>query len=199
MRRSCVIDNSTLVNLTLLHEFGVFDLLRNIVDKINIPMAIREEYARHEAVEPVRAGILGIVRLNQGFLRLCSQHDVVALSFLRKADGIDAGEAEAAAQHKYVKSHFILSDDADFIEAMLKIDRYVKVIGTLHIIAWLDLLNFLTDRSSMLRRLHQHGPFRSSKLRKAYVDIGREVGIRMGKKELGKKCGLKQILQISSE
>jgi hypothetical protein len=74
MRRVCVIDNSTLVTLTKLHHLSIFNRLRSLFDTIHVPLRVKEEYEYPAAVahEPVRREVLSKMRLNSGFLAICS-------------------------------------------------------------------------------------------------------------------------------
>ena len=56
--------------------------------------------------EPERIKILSEMKLNEGFLSICSQYETIALQFLKTTKGIDAGEAEATAQHISVNSSY---------------------------------------------------------------------------------------------
>lgn len=194
MRRSCVIDNSTLVNLTELYERGIFRLLRNLFHKIHIPLTIRAEY---EVVthDPRRKKVIDKIRLNTGFLALCSEYDSIIHEILKTKPGIDAGEAEAAAQHKKVYSHYVLSDDQAFINSIQLIDPYTKILGTLELIAWLDLGKFVlaVDRDELLRTLHRHSPVNSKSLRKSYQAIARELSMTLTRKELDEKSSIKRL------
>jgi predicted nucleic acid-binding protein len=188
MQTICVIDNSTLVNLTRLQDLGVFELLRIIFASIHIPAKILQEYEAMLIHEPDRSKVIKQINLEgAGFLVFCNKYDSVALAFLSTTKGIDAGEAEAAAQHQSLYSNFVLSDDQKFIEAIRISDKYVKVLTSLHLIAWLDLARMIDDRESYFKRLHQFHGFTNVQLRAAYEDIITHLGIPFSKKELSKR------------
>ncbi len=193
MYRICVIDNSTLVTLTHLNDLSIFNSLRNLFSRIHIPLKIKEEYENEIAVlhDPTRLEISKSMRLNGGFLSICNQYDTISLAVLKTVKGIDIGEAEAVAQHKKINSFFVISDDLKFIKGLKKADPYIKVIGTLHLIAWLDFLKFLNDREAHLRIIHQQSPFKSKHLRNAYLDISKQLCITISKNDLSKKTSLK--------
>ena len=195
MRRSCVIDTSTLVNLTVLYELRIFSLLRNLFDKIHIPLTVQSEYDHYIKPDAKRKAIMAGIRLNEGFLALCSQYDSITYALLKTKRGIDPGEADVAAQHKSVNSHYILSDDIRFINSIAKIDSHTKIIGTTHLIAWLDLGKFILerDRDNLLRTLHSHSPVDSHGLRRAYQSVASEFSLTMTKKELNRKSSVKRL------
>lgn len=107
MRRIAVIDNSTLVNLTGLHHLKIFSLLRNIFSSIHIPTKVLEEYGKMSTHDPIRATIVSQLQPNYGFLSLCTKYDTISYSILSTQPGIDAGEAEAAAQLKSIFAHYV--------------------------------------------------------------------------------------------
>lgn len=195
MSKVCVIDNSTLVILTHLNDLFIFNKLKNLFSRIHIPLKIKEEYEDEEAVlrDPIRREISKSMRLNRGFLSICNQYDTISLAVLKTVKGIDVGEAEAVAQHKKINSLFVISDDLKFIKGLKKADPFIKVIGTLHLIAWLDFLKFLNDREAHLRIIYQQSPFKSKHLRNAYIDIGKQLGITISKNDLSKKTSLKPL------
>lgn len=192
MRSVCVVDNSTLVTLTSLHHLSIFNHLRSIFQTIHIPEGIKKEYESSTAVgyEPVRRLILERMKLNSGFLAICNRYNLTSLNFLKTIKGIHHGEAEVAAQHESVNSNFVLSDDLNFIKGLKRADRNIKVIGTLHLIAWLDCMK-LIEPKTYLQRIYTQGPFKSHQLRAAYMEMIAHFGISMSKKELGRKTSLK--------
>ncbi len=195
MRRTCVIDTSTLVNLTVLDELRVLSLLKSIFIRIHIPLVVKAEYEKHIHYEPRRRAILQHLRLNEGFLALCSEYDTIALVILKTTKGIDEGEAEAAAQHKTVNSQYILSDDQVFVLSIQQRDPTTRILGTLHLIAWLDIAGFIVSdfRDRILRTLHPHMPIYASTLRSAYIKMAQELGIELAKEQLNKKASLKNL------
>jgi predicted nucleic acid-binding protein len=193
MRRTCVIDTSTLVSLTILYEFSLLDKLRNLFERIHVPLTVRAEYEQLD--DPIRKRIISGMRLNTGFLSLCSIYDTITHAILRTTPGIDAGEADAAAQHKKVESHFVLSDDERFIKAITLIDRTIKILSTLDLIAWLDLSNYLPEgeRTVMLMQFHSRRRFHSRQLRRSYQRMAGEFGLQLSKNQLNEKSSLKHL------
>jgi predicted nucleic acid-binding protein len=196
MRRACVMDTSTLVSLTGLYELGVFSLLKNLFHRIHIPQAVFREYTDFAVHEPRRHVIIDRIRPNEGFLALCTRYDIVEFEILKTVKGIHEGEAEAAAQHRKVDSHYILSDDNRFKESIQRIDSGFRIISTLHLIAWLDLAGLISpsDRDKSLRAHHDRAPFGSAKLREAYRWTAKELSLDLPKERLNDQSSLKRLL-----
>jgi len=188
MKRVCVIDNSTLVSLTRLHDLQIFNLLRSIFRSIHIPGKIYQEFEKMVDHEPERKIVLDQIRLQgSGFLVYCNKYDTIAFEFLKTTKGIDEGEAEAAAQHQSLRSHFVLSDDKKFINAIRTHDPNVRVFTCLHVMAWLDCLGFLSVPGPYFNKLHKRIRFTNSQLQAAYVDINNYLGFSLSKKNIYKK------------
>lgn len=65
-------------------------------------------------------------------------------------------------------SNFALSDDQKFITSIRCHDKHVRVMTTLHLIAWLDLANFILDPKKYVKRLAENHPFTNVQLVDAY-------------------------------
>ncbi len=156
-------------------------------------MEVKTEYERVLAREPDRYWILERLRPDEGFYSLCSSYDSFTVDFYKTIKDIDGGEAEAAAQQNKIGANYVLSDDLRFQRAIKKIDPTFRVIATLHVIALLDLNKFLLDVKPLLRSHISKNPFSSSDLRKAYVDSAKELSIVLTKKDISKKCGVKEL------
>ncbi len=194
MQRICVIDNSTLVNLTRLRHLQIFKHLRILFRAIYVPAKTLEEYQKMLPFEPERKWVVDQIQLaGHSFLVFCNRYDSIALAFLKTTKGIDPGEAEAAAQHKSLDSQFVLSDDINFINAIRSTDKYVRVLGTLHIIAMLDFNKIVINPPDYLKSLYMHSPFTSSQLRTAYQETAKQLGVNISKRELSEKTSLKSI------
>ena len=193
MRRACVIDNSTLVTLTKLYHLSIFTHLNNLFHRIHVPLKVKEEYENEFLLrsEPNRRKVINQMKLNSGFLSICSKYDTISLEILKTTRGIDHGEAEAAAQHKFVNSSYVLSDDQGFIKGVKIADPYIKVLGTLHLIAWLDSLEMIVDPKAFLHQIYEHGPFKAHQLRSAYTEVASQLGIVIHRKELSRKSSLR--------
>jgi hypothetical protein len=98
--------------------------------------------------------------------------------------GIDAGEAEAVAQQHQVGARYILSDDQAFQKALVHISPHSTVIGTLHIIALLDLNLLIADRTALLKALYRKHRFTTAALRQAYKDMAVHMGMPLTKRNL---------------
>ncbi len=193
MYLTAVIDNNTLANLTRLKDYHIFSLLRNLFRQIHIPQQVRKEYAVQISKEPDRVWVLERLRPNEGFYSACDRYDVVSLTVVKGLKGIDAGEAEAVAQHIKVNSSYILSDDHRFRKAILSFDPRIKVLSTLHIIAMLDISQSIVNIDGVIKSLYAVHSFSSNNLRKAYMDSANELGIPVSKKTLNAKCSFKRL------
>lgn len=190
MLKIAIVDNSTLINLTFVKHLGIFDYLQNLFSRIHIPTKVKSEYEFVLQHEPDRAWLLERLRPNSGFYSFCTQYDSIVLSMIQSVKHIDAGEAEAVAQLKKVNANYILSDDIKFSNALKAIDPYVKVISTWHVLAMLDLLSIVPDTDEIIQALNNKVSFSKSRLRVAYIDTFRELGIRLSKKHINQKCDL---------
>lgn len=156
-------------------------------------MEVKTEYERMLSREPDRVWVLERLKPNQGFYSLCSSYDSLAVEFYKMIKDVDSGEAEAAAQQKKIGANYVLSDDLRFRIAITKVDPTIRVLTTLHVIALLDLNKFLLDTKPLLRtHLAQH-PFSSKLLREAYEDSAKDLSIVLTKKDIEKKCGIKEL------
>ncbi len=190
MFRVAVVDTSTLINLTFIKHLQIFNHLQNLFLRIHIPTKVKSEYELTLRHEPDRAWLLERLKPNEGFYSFCTRYDSTVLSIIQSVKHIDAGEAEAVAQLKKVNANYILSDDERFSKALKKIDPYVKVISTWHVLAMLDLLQIVLNSDEIIRALYKRCPFPKSRLRKAYVESYREFGLRPSKKHINQKCDL---------
>jgi predicted nucleic acid-binding protein len=195
MRSVCVVDNSTLITLTRLYQLSIFSQLTSLFERIHIPLKVKEEYENEFSIraEPNRKLVLSQMSLNSGFLSICSKYDTISLVILKTTEGIDAGEAEAAAQHKTVNSRFVLSDDKKFILGLKKADPHIKVIGTIHLIAWLDISRSILDPKEYFKIVYKRIQFDSKMLRAAYREIYMILRIPIDKRLLSKKTSLKTL------
>ncbi|MCA4896597.1 MAG: hypothetical protein ING84_16480 [Cytophagales bacterium] len=188
MRKVVVVDNTALINLTILGDFSIFNLLKNLFFQIHIPSKVKSEYEFILRHKPERAWLLEKLKPNTGFYSFCTRYDSVVLCTIQTVKDIDAGEAKAVAQFLKVNANYILSDDHRFTVALKMKEPNIKVLSTLHILAILDLNRITLDVDKLIQVLHRERPFSKSKLRKAYVDSHIELGIRMSKKWVDKKC-----------
>jgi predicted nucleic acid-binding protein len=193
MRRTAVIDNDSLVNLTKLKHLNIFHSLQFLFSRIHIPGEVRREYEIQLAKEPERAWVLEKLRPDEGFYSFCTHYDTFVLNELDKIQGIDKGEAEAVAQHKKVYAHYILSDDNKFKKIITKLDSRVKVFTTLHLIAMLDMHNVILNQAELIKTLYKSHTFNARQLRLAYIESGKEFGLALTKKQLNEKCDFKKL------
>ncbi len=188
MRKVVVVDNTALINLTILRDFSIFNLLKNLFFQIHIPTKVKSEYEFMLRHKPERAWLLEKLKPNAGFYSFCTRYDSIVLCTIQTVKDIDAGEAEAVAQFLKVNANYILSDDHRFTVALKMKEPNIKVLSALHILAILDLNRITLDVDRLIQVPHRERPFSKSKLRKAYVDSHIELGIRMSKKWVDKKC-----------
>lgn len=191
MLRAAVVDNDCLINLCHLHnDSPFFHYLTNIFGILYFPQAVMQEYQMGASKEPHRERMVEKIKPEAKFWRFCTTYDSIVMAMVQGQDGIDKGEAESYAQYKRTNAHFILSDDKKFTIAIKKIDSRAKVYTTLHILSWLQLANFLPDWEKRVLQLCQIRPFGSSTLREAYVDIIKELGLDIHKKQINRMCSL---------
>jgi predicted nucleic acid-binding protein len=194
MHQICVIDNSTLVNLTRLQNLKIFFHLRLLFNAIHVPVKILAEYEEGISAEPARVDVISkIQNPDYQFLVYCTSFDSIAHVILQTTPGIDPGEAEAAAQHKSLNSRYVLSDDLKFIKAIQIADKHVRILTTLHLIALLDFNGIISNPEDFLKELYKHSPFSSLQLRSAYLDVAKDLGLNPRKSEVSKKSSLKAL------
>jgi len=161
-------------------------------------MSVKNEYEKGLPLEPNRSWLLERLKPDQGFFRLCTSYDSFTLILVDGFKGMDKGESESYAQFKKISAQLIISDDKAFTKALGALDPGIKVYTTLHLICWLDMLNYLLiEWNSIIKAIHTIRPFKSNDLRSAYEDISRKLGIELSKKVLSEKCSLKAILSQS--
>lgn len=193
MLKIAVIDNASLVNLTKLKHYNVFQSLTFLFSQIHIPAEVKREYEIRLDKEPERAWLLERLRPNQGFYSFCTRYDTLSFELLKTVKGIDKGEAEAAAQQKEVGAHYVLSDDIKFQSAIRSLNSTVKIFTTLHVLAMLDIRELLLSPEKVIKTFHTVHPFKSNYLRAVYTESAKELGIVMSKKILNNKCSFKKL------
>ncbi len=195
MYQTAVIDNASLVYLSHLHKTKpIFDSLKNLFSTIYFPLEVVREYAIGAVKEPHREWILERLNPEQGFYSHCSSYDSITLSMVTDFNGIDKGEAEAYAQLRKVNANFIISDDKQFISALNKLDRNIKIYTILHLICWLDQLKLILDWNSLIKDLYIVRKIKSNELIKAYKEVAEKFSLDINKKILSERCSLSKIL-----
>lgn len=187
MLRTAVVDNDALINFTHLKKFNIFNSLRLLFSQIHIPMEVLKEYEVMKLKEPDRIWFLEKLKPDQGFYSLCTKYDTISLAILKTIKDIDAGEAEAVAQHQKLGAHYIISDDRLFKIALGRKFPRIKVFSSLHIIAMLDLNKFINNHYELLQRLHSVSPINRELLINAYQESATELGITITKREIYSK------------
>jgi len=194
-RSSVIVDATCLIYYSQLKkDYDFFPKLRLLFKSLLIPTEIKNEFARGATLEPERNHVLDNIRTKGSFYTLCTSYDMLTKVLLETTKGIDRGEAEAVAQHKQVKTRFVLADDKEFIKAIAIADKHVQVISSLHVIAMLDLLKYEANAPHVIRHFHSVYKFKSKELHAAYKQVASWFGITLSKKELSNKCSLSKIL-----
>jgi predicted nucleic acid-binding protein len=184
LRRTAVVDNDALINLTHLKEFNIFHSMRSLFSQVFIPMEVLKEYEVMKLKEPDRIWFLEKLKPDHGFYSLCTKYDSISLAILKTTRDIDAGEAEAVAQYQKLGAHYIISDDRRFKNALSKTLPQVKVFSTLHVIAMLELSKFIDNRNKLLQKLHSVSPINKETLITTYRESATELAIRITKNEI---------------
>jgi hypothetical protein len=191
MYRRCVIDTSSLIYLTFLIPLRIFDHLRLFTQQLHIPYEVFQEYEKGAKRDPRRNFVIERTRINGGFFLYCTTYDSISLAFLKTTKGIDPGEAEAAAQQKSVGAEYIISDDRDFVKSIRSVDRHVKILSTLHVMAHLQFLAIPV--SPFLKKLKEVRPFTQIEWQTSYRHVAKELGVTYSKKEFNERTMFKNI------
>lgn len=195
MRYSAVIDNSSLVYLSHLHTRKSFlHYLQSLFHVIYFPTEVVNEYVKGSDREPFRIQLIERLKPEQGFYRLCTSYDSLVFEMVKDYNGIDKGEAEAYAQFKKVQAQIIISDDRKFESAIGKLDSGIRLLNSMHILCWLELANFIPDWTFFINHLHTIRPFNSKDLKRCYMQVASQRGIKVSSKKVSEKCNLKRIL-----
>lgn len=194
MKRTILIDNDALARLTPIT--GVFDLMRNLYYRIEVPTKVKEEFEDGATrYNPERIPILNQLRPNSGFWSLCTQMDSLSVVMLFTIKGIDKGEAELISQGEKKNIRIIISDDGPFKKAADKLNKNFLIVSPLFIFASLDINEFLPNRISIIQQYYNSraGGFSSRDLREAYQLALKEYGLNWTKKKLSEKTSLKKL------
>jgi len=192
LKRVILIDNDALVKLTPIK--GVFDLMRNLYFRIEVPTKIKEEYEDGATkYNPERIPILKQLRPNAGFWSLCTQLDSLSVVMLFNFQGIDEGEAELISQGEKKNIRTIVSDDSAFKKAIDKLNKNFLIVNPLFILASLDINGFLPDRISIIQEYFNVRPFKSKEFREAYKIALKEYGLNWSRKKISERTSLKKL------
>jgi hypothetical protein len=192
MHKSCVIDTSSLVYLTALAPYNIFHHLRFFTNQLHIPPTVKEEYERGLLKDPARQKIIEKLRINEGFFSYCTRYDTITLEILKTARNVDLGEAHVAAQQKFVQAQYIISDDQPFIDSIRSVDKYVKIINSLYLIAYFHYLG-LPNTVEMLRKLRSVRTFSQVQWQSAFRNVVSDLGVYISKKEFNNRTQFKKI------
>lgn len=191
MKEVVLIDNDALVKFTKIKE--IFNLMRNIYWRLEIPMEVKNEYERHAIYEPERIPILSQLRPNTGFWSLCTQLDSFSQATLYKHEGIDKGEAELLSQGEKKNIRIIISDDKKFKETADSLYKNFLIVKPLFVIASLDINGFLPNKDLILKKFHSHYRFKSKDLREAYQMALKDYSLNWTKKKISERTSLKKL------
>lgn len=192
MKRTILIDNDALARLTPIT--GIFDLMRNLYYRIEVPTKVKEEF-EDGAIQynPERIPILNQLRPNSGFWSLCTQMDSLSVVMLFTIKDIDKGEAELISQGEKKNIRIIISDDGPFKKAADKLNKNFLIVNPLFIFASLDINEFLPNRISIIQQYYNSRNFSSKNLREAYQLALKEYGLHWSKKKISEKTSLKKL------
>ena len=148
--RIAVVDTSPLINLTHL------DLARELVlffDRVYVPRAVQEELNRKGRFR---------YRLNKlyrtGFFMRCMTADAVNVQLLRAE--LDKGESEALIQAQEKQALYFIGDEKRGRMIAARMGR--TAVGTLRLLARLNLEGRAPELFDLVRKLRQDLDFRAS-------------------------------------
>jgi len=194
MKPVIIIDNDSLVNLTQLSKFNIFNLLRSVFKQILIPEKVRIEYEKQRLKEPQREFILKKLRPNEGFWALCTRYDTLSSTLLYGYKDIHEGEAEIISQSEKTGIKLIISDDIRFKNACNKLNKPVWIYNTLFLLAVIDLHGFIQDDTSIFAKMYKTRPFKHDDLIFAYKEAARFFGLALKPFKISRKTYKKIII-----
>lgn len=203
MKREVVLDTTVLGNISSAStsEMDLFSLIGSLGFTFLIPEEVKNEFSRYQNPNSLvfREKILNRINVHSRAFQLCTIYDAVTLEMVRGKKGIDKGEAEAIAQARKRKAYIIITDDVNCVRRIEKgFDAFsFQFYDTLFLIALLDIQGLLTNYNLVIMSLHSTYPFPSSKVRLAYVNAYKYLGININttlKKRISQRCSLKTIL-----
>jgi predicted nucleic acid-binding protein len=202
MQTQAIFDNTVFNIAARIESCDLIALATNLFADILVPQAIFQEiqsfptgyepYADRRMQSYERA-----VLQKQNSLRLCTTYDIVELVMVQTIPNVDRGEAEAIAQaqKRFVKLFF--TDDEKCISALQNRFLAVDFVSTLHLIALLDIQNFLPDYKEVVREYLVHKPLNrktgKAKFRADYQKALHYFGLPNDKKLLNDKTSLKKL------
>ena len=148
--RIAIIDSSPLINLSHL------DLARDLAlffDRVYVPRAVQEELNKKARFR---------YRLNRlyrgGFFARCMTADIYNVQLLRAE--LDRGEAEALIQAQEKQALYFIGDERRARKIAARMGR--KAVGTLRLLASLNLEGRAPEISGLVRVLRRDLDFRAS-------------------------------------
>ncbi len=182
-----IIDTQALVYLTAISKhYPIWDVLPMLFDRLLVPTEVANEFNAGSQIEPERVAVTDAI--DQGFLlEKCTRYDSLIVELYKSKQGIDPGEAEALAQQLEIDSNFIWSDDKKFkaqIEGQL---LGVRVFNTVHIVAFLELNEFLPDYPSLVKAVHKVRKIKAKGFPHVYKTAAEYLGIKLSTSEIRQK------------
>src|SRR5690606_10685282 len=153
-----IVNTATLIYLSKVEQyFPIREVLPNLFYSLLVPEKVVEEFNRGLIKHPEDYPFADAIDRGE-FLEKCSTYDSGTLDLMKAEKNVHDGEAEAAAQQLIINSDFIWSDDKKFTVAIKKLLPSVKVFNSLHIVALLDLKNYIADYPDFILKLHSARP-----------------------------------------
>lgn len=183
---SVIIDTNVLINFFTLRSHNLLQVISTIFSQVYIPLEVKNEFVGKSSIIPDRMQFVDSLKSDSGFYRLCPHHDELTLSEIKRFPKVDAGEAEALAQHQKIRPKFILTDDISFQNAVR--EKYsVRFINSLFVLCALDILNFTKNQRKIFYAFYEIHKFKSNQLREAYLSVNNYYEIGVNKKTISRK------------
>lgn len=148
--RTAVIDSTPLISLVYLELAKKLNLF---FDVIYVPTAVQEEVNRKHRF---RHHLRKLYRT--GIFRRCSSADRVQVELLQVETELDEGEVEALVQAQEKGAAAFIGDEKRARE--IGEAQGLKLVGTVRILARLNLEGEAEDTTKLVRKLRKHFKFR---------------------------------------
>lgn len=183
-----IVDTSILVYLADINQhYPILDLLPNLFERILVPEEVCREFAVGSTQAPHRIPIVNDIETGYSLFEKCTQYDSFTVKTYTELPKIDAGEAEALAQSLEVNIGLVLSDDKGFTASVKSNIQRLSVFNTLHILALLELNNFLTDYTGVVHAVHTVRKIREKSFPLYFREAATYLGIALRKEDISVK------------